>query len=88
MTRPRSLAGPARASPTRRRHDRRLKRSAGLPPALTLGEAYALLGLREGSAYDEVLAAKNRLLERHTDDFERRMQVGTRVLPPGPQPRR
>jgi hypothetical protein len=35
-----------------------------------------MLGLREGSSYDEVLAAKNRLLERHSDDFDRRMQVG------------
>lgn len=28
--------------------------AAGLPPALTLSEAYALLGLAEGSSYDEV----------------------------------
>lgn len=47
-----------------------------MPPALTLSEAYATLGLGEGSAYDEVLAAKNVLLERHADDLERRYQVG------------
>ncbi|EFN57194.1 hypothetical protein CHLNCDRAFT_143604 [Chlorella variabilis] len=49
--------------------------ATGVPPALTLSEAYATLGLGEGSAYDEVLAAKNVLLERHADDLERRYQV-------------
>ncbi|KAI3434875.1 hypothetical protein D9Q98_002929 [Chlorella vulgaris] len=48
---------------------------AGLPPAITLTEAYALLGLREGSAYEEVLAAKNALLARSGDDSEKQLQV-------------
>lgn len=49
---------------------------AGVPPGLTLSQAYEALGLPEGSAYEEVLMAKNRLLERHAEDFERRMEVG------------
>ena len=56
---------------------------AGVPPELTLSEAYAILGLHEGSAYDEVLAAKNALLELHGGDFEMNMQVSVfqRLLP-------
>lgn len=52
---------------------------AGVPPALTLTEAFTTLGLAEGATYDEVLAAKNSLLARHADDFERRMEVGGKV---------
>jgi hypothetical protein len=54
---------------------------AGLPPAITLTEAYALLGLREGSAYEEVLAAKNALLARSGDDSEKQLQVGRNGMP-------
>lgn len=43
---------------------------------LTLGEAFATLGLAEGTPYEAVLAAKNRLLEKSSDDFQRRMEVG------------
>lgn len=47
-----------------------------MPPGLTLSQAYEALGLPEGSAYEQVLAAKNRLLEKHAEDFEKRMEVG------------
>ncbi|PSC76228.1 CHAPERONE-LIKE PROTEIN OF chloroplastic [Micractinium conductrix] len=42
---------------------------------LTLGEAFATLGLAEGTPYEAVLAAKNRLLEKSSDDFQRRMEI-------------
>lgn len=48
---------------------------AGVPSTLTLTEAYKALGLPEGSSYDEVLSAKNRLLEGAGNNMERKMEV-------------
>ncbi|KAL4446720.1 hypothetical protein ABPG77_007964 [Micractinium sp. CCAP 211/92] len=48
---------------------------SSVPPGLTLSQAYEALGLPEGSAYEQVLAAKNRLLEKHAEDFEKRMEI-------------
>lgn len=48
---------------------------AGMPSTRTLTEAYKALGLPEGSSYDEVLAAKNRLLEGAGSNMERKMEV-------------
>ena len=50
--------------------------AAGVPRALSLGEAYAVLGLGESATYELVLSTKNRLLEKSQDNFERRMEVG------------
>jgi hypothetical protein len=44
---------------------------------LSLGEAYAVLGLGESATYELVLSTKNRLLEKSQDNFERRMEVGS-----------
>ena len=60
--------------------------TVGVPPALTLGEAYATLGLSDISSYEDVLAAKNRLVEKYRDDFERRMEVGPPRPPARPPP--
>ena len=49
---------------------------AGVPPALTLSKAFEALGLAEGASYDEVLSAKNRLLEAAGGTVERKMEVG------------
>lgn len=46
-----------------------------MPSTRTLSEAYAALGLPEGSTYDEVLSAKNRLLEGAGNNMERKMEV-------------
>lgn len=48
---------------------------SGVPSTLTLTEAYKALGLPEGSSYDEVLSAKNRLLEGAGNNMERKMEV-------------
>ncbi len=52
---------------------------AGMPSTRTLTEAYEALGLPEGSSYDEVLAAKNRLLEGAGNNMERKMEVRGRM---------
>lgn len=52
-----------------------LRPLAGVPSTLTLTEAYKALGLPEGSSYDEVLSAKNRLLEGAGNNMERKMEV-------------
>lgn len=42
-----------------------------LPAAPSLREAYSLLGLKEGSSYETVLDAKNRLMERYQGQREK-----------------
>lgn len=57
-----------------------LAAAAGVPPGLTLSQAYEALGLPEGTPYEEVLAAKNRLLEKNAENFEKRMEVGRQPI--------
>lgn len=46
------------------------------PTALSVDEAYAILGLKASSTFEDVVAAKNRLTDSVPgDDLERRMQV-------------
>jgi hypothetical protein len=45
--------------------------SEAVPAAPSLGEAYSLLGLKEGSSYETVLNAKNRLMERYRGQREK-----------------
>lgn len=42
---------------------------------LSLADAYKVLGLRDGATYEQVLGAKNKLLEECQGDQERKMQI-------------
>ena len=49
--------------------------SEAFPMNLSLADAYKVLGLRDGATYDQVLGAKNKLLEECQGDQERKMQI-------------
>lgn len=49
--------------------------SEAFPMNLSLADAYKVLGLRDGATYEQVLGAKNKLLEECQGDQERKMQI-------------
>ena len=47
------------------------------PSAMTLSDAYIALGLKEGSSYEAVLDAKNRLLNKFDGQTDKRLAIET-----------
>lgn len=51
--------------------------SEAFPAAMSLADAYSTLGLKEGSSYEAVLDAKNKLLTRFQGQMEKKMEIET-----------
>lgn len=47
------------------------------PGAMSLADAYSALGLKEGSSYESVLDAKNKLLTRFQGQMEKKLEIET-----------
>jgi len=51
--------------------------SEAFPAAMTLADAYQILGLKETANYDSVVDAKNRLLGKYEGQMEKKLEIET-----------